>query len=124
MTRTILVVDDDAPIRFMLTRLLTSEGYEVVAAGAAADAEAALEGSTFDLVISDVVMPGGSGIELRVAIAARQPGVPVILISGFSADGPARFAAEAERTAFLQKPFAASRMLELVAEMLGEGPPA
>jgi len=63
-------------------------------------------------------MPGASGIDLRRELSERWPDLPVILISGFSSDGPAEFAAGTPHTQFLQKPFAAERLLELVAEML------
>ncbi|MCL4240746.1 MAG: response regulator, partial [Dehalococcoidia bacterium] len=69
-------------------------------------------------VISDIVMPGESGIELRRAILDRWPGLPVILISGYSAEGPAEFAARTPGTIFVQKPFAADHFLALVDQTL------
>jgi DNA-binding NtrC family response regulator len=85
----ILVVDDDDPVRVMLARLLRTQGYTVLQAANAQEARTILEEQRPNLVISDIVMPGESGIELRRAIATRWPGLPVILISGYSADGPA-----------------------------------
>lgn len=114
----ILVVDDDDPVRVMLARLLRTQGYRVLQASHAGEAQAMLERQRPDLVISDIVMPGASGIELRRQIAEQWPGLPVILISGYSADGPAEFAAHTEHTAFVQKPFAADELLALVDETL------
>lgn len=98
----------------MLARLLQTQGYELIQAANAREARAVLDGVRPNLVISDIVMPGESGIELRREIARRWPELPVILISGFSAEGPAEFAARTPHTEFLQKPFAADRLLDLV----------
>lgn len=118
MAATILVVDDDDPVRVMLARLLRTQGYEVRQAANAAEARAILEDACPELVISDIVMPGESGIELRRAILDRWPGLPVILISGYSAEGPAEFAARTPGTIFVQKPFAADQFLALVDQTL------
>lgn len=115
---TILVVDDDDPVRVMLARLLRTQGYTVLQAAHASEARAILDGKRPDLVISDIVMPGESGIELRRGILERWPEIPVILISGYSAEGPAEFAARTPNTTFVQKPFAADHFLTLVERTL------
>jgi DNA-binding NtrC family response regulator len=115
---TILVVDDDDPVRVMLARLLRTQGYTVLQAAHANEARTALESRKPDLVISDIVMPGESGIELRRSLAERWPELPVILISGYSAEGPAEFAARTANTTFVQKPFAADQFLSLVEQTL------
>ena len=119
---TILAVDDDAAVRGMLARLLRSRGYTVVQAADAAEALRMLARHRVDLVISDIVMPGESGIELRRSLLKTFPNLPVILISGYSADAPAEFAARAPHTEFMQKPFAADELLALVARILGIEP--
>ncbi len=118
MPGVILVVDDDDPVRVMLGRLLRTQGYTVVQATSAAEARRSVEQVRPDLVISDIVMPGESGIELRRDLATRLPGLPVILISGYSTDGPAEFAARTRDTLFVQKPFAAEQLLGLVERTL------
>lgn len=107
----------------MLARLLQTQGYELLQAANAAEARILLDDRRPDLVISDIVMPGESGIELRREIGRRWPGLPVILISGFSAEGPAEFAARTPHTEFLQKPFAADKLLDLVHATLEMHPP-
>jgi DNA-binding NtrC family response regulator len=119
MPGVILVVDDDDPVRVMLARLLRTQGYHVLQANGAQEARTILDGDRPDLVISDIVMPGDSGIELRRELTGRWPGLPVILISGYSAEGPAEFAARTPDTIFVQKPFAADQLLALVEETLG-----
>ncbi len=118
LTGTILVVDDDDPVRVMLARLLRTQGYTVLQAAHASEARALLDTRRPDLVISDIVMPGESGIELRRGILERWPELPVILISGYSAEGPAEFAARTPNTIFVQKPFAADHFLSLVERTL------
>ncbi|MGK2964407.1 MAG: response regulator [Tepidiformaceae bacterium] len=117
---TILVVDDDDGVRTMLARLLEAQGYTVLSAG---NSDAALkvfdEGVKVDLVVSDVVMPGRSGIELRRMVAEIAPGLPVILVSGYSPEAPADFASKLPDTRFVAKPFAVEQLLTLVAETLG-----
>jgi DNA-binding NtrC family response regulator len=118
----ILVVDDDDPVRVMLSRLLRTQGYTVLQASHAREARNILADQRPDLVISDIVMPGESGIELRRHIARQWPDLPVILISGYSAEGPAEFAARSAHTTFVQKPFAADQLLGLIAETLAKAP--
>jgi DNA-binding NtrC family response regulator len=120
----ILLVDDDAPVRVMLARLLRTQGHEVLQAENAASAYAILEARRPDLIISDIVMPGESGIDLRRHVLERWPDLPVILISGYSPEGPAEFAAHTPRTVFVQKPFAADQFLALVEETLTGSPPS
>lgn len=117
--RMILVVDDDDPVRVMLSRLLQTQGHVVSQAANVAAARLLLESYRPDLIVTDIVMPGESGIELRRWVAARWPELPVILISGYSAEGPAEFASRTPGTTFVQKPFAADILLGLVAEALG-----
>lgn len=120
LTATILVVDDDDPVRVMLARLLRTQGYTVLQAAHATEARQQLDIAKPDLVISDIVMPGESGIELRRGILERWPDLPVILISGYSSEGPAEFAARTPNTVFVQKPFAADQFLALVEETLSK----
>ncbi|HET7737386.1 MAG TPA: response regulator, partial [Tepidiformaceae bacterium] len=120
---TILVVDDDDAVRTMLARLLEAQGYQVVAAENSDVALRLFEGGVRpDLVVSDVVLPGRSGIELRRILAELAPGLPVILVSGYSPEAPADFASKLPDTRFVAKPFAVEQLLTLVAETLGQRP--
>jgi DNA-binding NtrC family response regulator len=115
----ILVVDDDRPVRLMLRRLFEPHGFRVLLAESAPAAREILEADRPTLVISDVVMPGESGIDLRREIARRWPDLTVILISGFSLQDPARVVAQVPNTHFLPKPFAADGLLDLVFATIG-----
>lgn len=119
MSLTILVIDDDRPVRVMLGRLLEPYGFRVSLAGSAAAARGLLDTDAPDLVVTDVVMPGESGIELRRYLAEYRPGLTVILMSGFSSEEPARVADEVPNTYFLQKPFPPAALIDLVLGALG-----
>jgi CheY-like chemotaxis protein len=86
--RAVLVVEDEAALRAMIRRLLEREGYAVLEAENGAEALRLLEGSSgrsVDLVLTDVRMPEMGGRELAAALARSQPGLPVVLMSGFTA---------------------------------------
>mgnify|MGYP000910526069 CR=1 FL=1 len=124
MTALILVLDDDPPLRALLTRLLRGEGYEAIQADSAREARRLMASHRVDLVISDVSMPGESGIAFRRALAHEHPDLPVILMSGFSSEDPVEFAARTPRTVFVPKPFPAVGMSTLVADTLARWPRA
>ena len=114
----ILVVDDDDSVRTMLARLLRTAGHEVVQAKSGAAARETVAAQAVEVIVSDIVMPGDSGIDLRRWLAEHHPSVPVILTSGYSPDAPAEFAAQIPRTWFLQKPFGAGELLGLISEVV------
>jgi CheY-like chemotaxis protein len=80
----ILVVDDEAAVSRLVTRYLSHLGYTVLEAGSAAEALALVwrQEPRVDLVLSDVVMPSVSGVELATALLSRVPGPSVILMTG------------------------------------------
>lgn len=90
----ILVVDDDKAFRVATAALLQDEGYEVVAAASAEEARRALERSSFDLILTDLVMEGMNGIELLRHIKQRSPDSLVMMVTGF---GSVQTAVEAMR---------------------------
>ena len=120
MDGTILVADDDRTIRTVLTQALTRAGCKVHATSSLVTLMRWVEEGKGDLVISDVVMPDGNGIETLPKIAEARPGLPVIVISAQNTIMTAIQAAEAEAYDYLPKPFdlpdlmkRASRALEV-----------
>jgi putative nucleotidyltransferase with HDIG domain len=81
MTR-ILVIDDDAVIRDLMTEILEGAGHEIVAAATGAEAAGRLTDADIDLVVSDIVMPDLSGLELLEAVRLHRPSLPVVLVTG------------------------------------------
>jgi EAL domain-containing protein (putative c-di-GMP-specific phosphodiesterase class I)/CheY-like chemotaxis protein len=102
--RRALVVDDDAVLCRTLERLLRRAGYEVVSVDSGTKAVEALEAAGFDVVVSDVQMPGGSGLDLLRAIRRIDLDVPVILITGNPSIAAAASAIEYGAFRYLTKP--------------------
>ena len=112
----ILLVEDDADARASVTRMLTRLGYGVIEA---ANADAACEmlaqpSASVDLVLTDIVMNGMSGRELAVRLSIERPTVPLLLMSGHSADSMEL--QKDELAHFVRKPFS----IELIAERVKE----
>lgn len=119
-SKTLLVVDDDASVVSWLEDDLRAAGYEVHGATSGAAALQMLEQHAFDLVISDVEMPGMRGPELLAAIHARKPSQLVLLISGF---GTIELAVESVRAGacdFIAKPFPFEALVQAIERALRE----
>jgi DNA-binding NtrC family response regulator len=99
-----LVVDDDEVIRDTLCELLSQE-YSCQAAATAEDALAKLEAQPFDVVLTDISMPGLSGMELLSRVLKLYPGTPVIIISGLSDQEQAQSLMSLGAFDYLLKPF-------------------
>ncbi|MBV1866373.1 MAG: sigma-54 dependent transcriptional regulator, partial [Marinosulfonomonas sp.] len=105
MDGTVLVADDDRTIRTVLTQALTRAGCKVHATSSMVTLMRWVEEGKGDLVISDVIMPDGNGLEALPKITALRPGLPVIVISAQNNIMTAIQAAEAEAFDYLPKPF-------------------
>jgi DNA-binding NtrC family response regulator len=110
----VLVVDDEVPVRTTLAANLELEGFSVVDVASAAEALEHLSRGTFDLVITDVRMPGMHGVDLFRKIRAAWPALPVVLMSGFAVEQLIEDAVREGAFTVLWKPFDVEGMLELV----------
>lgn len=110
----ILVADDDAVIREGLRRVLSAEGYEVETVSNGRAALERLEEKNFRLLVTDLKMPGLNGLEVLEAIRARQPELPVVLITGYAAIDNAVQAMKNGATDYLAKPFANEEIVSKV----------
>lgn len=105
MDGTVLVADDDRTIRTVLTQALTRAGCKVHATSSLVTLMRWVEEGKGDLVISDVMMPDGNGLETLPKISGQRPDLPVIIISAQNTIVTAIQAAEAEAYDYLPKPF-------------------
>lgn len=80
-----LAVDDEPPVREILTHLLEGEGHEVTTASSAREALERFQERAFDLVVTDMAMPGMSGEQLAATLKTLSPKLPVMLLTGFGA---------------------------------------
>nr|WP_232328777.1 MULTISPECIES: response regulator [Sphingomonas] len=109
---TILLVEDEAMVRAVAERALTRQGYKVVTAGNGEEALECLEaGESFDLLISDVVMPTMDGPTLVRHARVKYPELPILFMSGY-AEEQLRKSIDIERVAFLPKPFSVQQLAE------------
>src|SRR6056297_978615 len=105
MDGTVLVADDDRTIRTVLTQALTRAGCKVHATSSLMTLMRWVEEGKGDLVISDVIMPDGNGLETLPQINEKRPGLPVIVISAQNTIMTAIQATEADAYDYLPKPF-------------------
>jgi putative two-component system response regulator len=117
MTR-ILVIDDEAVIRMLVVEILESAGYDVTSAESAERALALLDKEEFDLVVSDVIMPGLSGLELLEAVRIRRASLPVVLVTGAGTYETLSQALTRGAAGLVTKPFAHSDLQSAVADAL------
>ncbi|MEY9884801.1 CHASE3 domain-containing protein [Bradyrhizobium sp. USDA 329] len=120
---TIFVVEDDPLVRNFVTTQLQSLGYKTVAAP---DSKAALEligaGQKFDLLFTDVVIPGGmSGRELAEEVARRRPGVKVLYTSGYTDNAIIHQGKLDDGVMLLTKPYRRNQLAEMIRKALGGG---
>ncbi|XVN16642.1 sigma-54-dependent response regulator transcription factor FleR [Pseudomonas corrugata] len=127
----VLLVEDDRALREALADTLVLAGHDYVAVGSAEDALLAVGRDTFSLVVSDVNMPGMDGHQLLGLLRARQPQLPVLLMTAHGAVERAVDAMRQGAADYLVKPFEPKALLDLVARhalgvpvVEGEGPVA
>ena len=116
----IWIVDDDASIRWVLEKALARENLATRSFSNARDAMAALETETPQVLVSDIRMPGQSGLDLLAAVKARYPGLPVIIITAFSDLDSAVAAFQGGAFEYLAKPFDIDKAVELIRRALEE----
>ena len=118
----VLVIDDQEPIRRVVRRALEHEGHEVFDASDGEVGMEILESQSFEVVITDIFMPGQDGIVTLRQIRKRFPAVKVIVISGGDSTGMLDLRQDAEllgAVSSLQKPFNAREIMDKVRAALG-----
>jgi CheY-like chemotaxis protein len=117
---TVLVVDDERPVRHLVRMILGRAGYAVSEAATSREAEAwmAAQGGTVDLVMCDLDLPEGSGTELVERLRARQPSLKALFISGYSDPQARGKNAPDPACPFLPKPFTVEALTAVVEQIL------
>ena len=113
----ILLVEDDMAVREMLSDGLGMQGFDVAAAETAEQADLLARDRTFDLLLTDIDLPGQNGAELASSLRERFSPLAVVLMSGYPDDG-AIAAAGLEREAVLRKPFSIAHLVSTIREAL------
>jgi two-component system response regulator MprA len=120
----LLLVDDDAPIRRMLQRTLTAEGYEVEAAADGGAALAAVERSVPDAIVLDVTMPGMDGLAVTKRLRAKGLRVPILLLTARDAVHERVAGLDAGADDYLVKPFDGEELAARIRALLRRNAPA
>jgi two-component system, OmpR family, response regulator len=118
----ILVVDDDAPTRQLVSRVLRAEGHQVRAVSSFAGADAEVSRGAFDAVVLDVMLPDGSGVALCARLRASQVHVPILLLTARGDVRDRVLGLEAGADDYLPKPFAVSELRARVKALGRRGP--
>lgn len=121
--RKVLVVDDDPVVGKSFNRVLSDKGYLVVTAENAHEALAELRKDEFDLVYTDIRMPGMDGVDFAERVKARQPWTPVIIVTGYGTQANEERAKSVGVSAFLHKPLSPTMIEESAASVLVEVEP-
>lgn len=100
----VLVVDDDPVIARSFDRVLSGKGYAVITAGDGEEALRKLKSENYDVVFTDIKMPGMDGVEVAERIKASQPWLPVVIITGYGTEANETRADAAGVSGFLRKP--------------------
>ena len=117
----ILVVDDDAAIRTVIGQALRRKGHDVATAGTLAEAQRVLASTLPEVLITDVVLPDGDGLDFVPRILAQHPRLPVIVLSAQDTLSTAVRATEAGAFDYLPKPFDLDVLAQAVAGALTRG---
>ncbi|WP_244827587.1 nitrogen regulation protein NR(I) [Caballeronia sp. TF1N1] len=116
----IWIVDDDQSIRWVLEKALARENFTTRSFSGVRDALAALEHDSPQVLVSDIRMPGGSGLELLQTVRDRLPGLPVIIMTAFSDLDSAVAAFQGGAFEYLAKPFDVDKAVELIRRAVDE----
>lgn len=117
----ILVVDDEFDVREGIAKLLGMEGYEVTTAENGARAIERAKASDFDLVLTDLRMPGMSGVETLMGLKELHPDLTVIVVTGFASDATAANCLREGAYDIVTKPFDLNQLLSLIEKALEAG---
>jgi two-component system, cell cycle sensor histidine kinase and response regulator CckA len=115
---TVLIVEDEPAVRGLIASALRNEGYQLMIASSAEEALtlAGEGGVPIDLLLTDATMPGGSGVELASLLTTRSPGLPVIIMSGYTEEALSMIDPGVE---LLQKPFTPRDLRLRIRQALG-----
>ena len=116
----IWIVDDDQSIRWVLEKALARENFATRSFANVRDAAAALDHDSPQVLVSDIRMPGGSGLELLQTVREKVPGLPVIIMTAFSDLDSAVAAFQGGAFEYLAKPFDVDKAVELIRRAVDE----
>jgi two-component system cell cycle sensor histidine kinase/response regulator CckA len=123
-SQTILVVDDQMPVRQLISRMLTRRGFKTIEAGTGSQALSLFEGAhgTIDLAIIDMVMPQMSGLDVAAELARQSPELKILYISACAGSIAIESIRRRSPEFLLLKPFTERSLVDRVVDLLGSQP--
>lgn len=123
-SETILLVEDEDSLREVTRNYLTNKGYTVLVASQAEEAMAVAAGRSgpIDLLLTDVILPGNSGVQLAQKLTAQNPRMRILYVSGYTADTIVHHGGHDPNFAFLSKPFALAALAQKIRAVLDAEP--
>jgi len=122
--RKVLVVDDDPVIGSSFKRVLSGKGYAVITADDGYDALIKLQEERYDLVFTDIKMPGIDGLQVAEHVRAQQPWLPVVIVTGYGSGASEERAKKAGVSDFLRKPLSPEMIEASASKALHQPAPA
>jgi CheY-like chemotaxis protein len=116
----ILIVEDDEEMRALLRDLIEEEGYKTDSVNNGSEAFHRLAKESFDLIITDIRMPGLTGLDILPGMKKLQPQAPVIVITAFGSEEVQRKAFEKGANAYLEKPIHFQKLRILIHDMFSK----
>jgi two-component system, cell cycle sensor histidine kinase and response regulator CckA len=119
----VLLVEDEDMVRKVLMRMLAARGYDVKTAASVSEAEAVFDApdNHFDLLITDVMIPQGSGHVLARNLVERSPALRVLFVSGYSGGAHVE-GIDPSQVRFLTKPFGSAELTQTIQDLLPPEP--
>lgn len=114
----VLVVEDESAVRAFVARALSHTGHDVATAGDGLEGLAQVSAEPFDLMITDIVMPGLDGIELALKVAKERPDMAILLMSGYAMERQRAHNLEALVHRVIAKPFSLQQICEAADDAL------
>jgi DNA-binding response OmpR family regulator len=118
----ILLAEDDKAVQSFVSRALAHRGHAVQAVDDGLQALEVLEDATFDILITDIVMPGLDGIALALKVARDRPNLPILMMTGYSAERQRAHNLEELICRVITKPFSLEQICAVTEEVLTQGP--
>jgi len=119
-SRKVLVVDDDAVVGHSINRVLTGQGYQVQEAVSGSEALEALGNQRYDMVFTDIRMPGMDGLDMAARMKKSYPEMPVVVITGYGTEANEKQANALGVAGFLRKPLSPDTIIENAERVLRE----
>jgi DNA-binding response OmpR family regulator len=112
-----MIIEDDKEMRSLLKDFLEEEGFETDSASNGVDALQVLSKDHFDLVITDIRMPGLTGLDILPRMRRLKPEIPIIVMTAYGSDDVRRRSLERGATIYLEKPIHLSKLRTVIREM-------